>query len=586
MDAKTALTSAAAVAGVAAAACFVAQAPAPPAPPPSGMGGRTDSTPRLIREALADPERARQPSPEQSWTASEGSGHWEFSRMGAATWVATDPEDANHRDQVKDGAGVRDISALSVASEQFKNEAALLARKLEQRAEEALELHPTAMVEAFTGTSNNLAGCIFVGHTNTDMDSVASAIAGAELYDGIAARSAGGGDDPRVVNGEILHALAFASLPLPPFFQDLPDAMEPTGPFVCFVDTNHPTQMIEPMPSQQKRIKGCIDHHNSVLQTATPIFLDIRPWGSCCSILAHNYIRRGKQMSQAVARILLCGILSDTINLMSPTTTDADRIALVMLSKLARVDDLDLVAQLQFRAKTASFVALSPFALVQADMKCFQSTSGVRFAWATVEVTDVEGIYAKAPELIGELRLLKEAKEKQYAAAGETNAELPYAFLSIVNLSTQTSQVLLCGGRELCLAHAAFQGPLKTCPGMDERRFDELAASPYIKQEETMMDLGSAVSRKLEFVPPVMALLDEGWVPELPSYQAADELPPLVEQIHLEDCADGACLNRTLSSPRGSDTLEISASGGLPALGLVTREQRAKAKARPPPPPS
>jgi hypothetical protein len=48
-------------------------------------------------------------------------------------------------------------------------------------------------------------------------------------------------------------------------------------------------------------------------------------------------------------------------------------------------------AQLQFRAKTASFVALSPFALVQADMKCFQSTSGVRFAWATVEVTDVDG---------------------------------------------------------------------------------------------------------------------------------------------------------------------------------------------------
>ena len=41
-----------------------------------------------------------------------------------------------------------------------------------------------------------------------------------------------------------------------------------------------------------------------------------------------------------------------------------------------RVDDLDLVASLQFKAKTASFAALSPFALVQADMKCFQSTSG------------------------------------------------------------------------------------------------------------------------------------------------------------------------------------------------------------------
>jgi inorganic pyrophosphatase/exopolyphosphatase len=50
-------------------------------------------------------------------------------------------------------------------------------------------------------------------------------------------------------------------------------------------------------------------------------------------------------MSQGVARILLCGILSDTINLMSPTTTDADRIALVMLTAVARVDDLDLVVR-------------------------------------------------------------------------------------------------------------------------------------------------------------------------------------------------------------------------------------------------
>lgn len=83
----------------------------------------------------------------------------------------------------------------------------------------------------------------------------------------------------------------------------------------------------------------------SVLQTGTPIFLDIRPWGSCCSIIAHNYVRRGKMMSQGVARILLCGILSDTINLMSPTTTDADRIALVMLTAVARVDDLDLVVR-------------------------------------------------------------------------------------------------------------------------------------------------------------------------------------------------------------------------------------------------
>jgi len=151
------------------------------------------------------------------------------------------------------------------------------------------------------------------------------------------------------------------------------------------------------------------------------------------------------------------------------------------------VDDLDLVASLQFKAKTASFAALSPFALVQADMKCFQSTSGVRFTWSTVEVTDVSMIFEKAPELIGELRLLKKDKEEEYIAAGEGDPSLPYAFLSIVNLVTRTAQVLLCGGREVQLAKAAFGGELARCPGMDAAQFEELGASSYLKPGQTMM---------------------------------------------------------------------------------------------------
>jgi hypothetical protein len=259
------VVAAAAAAGAAAVYCASAPEPLavdPAAAPAAETNGREAGTPRLIEAALA--EKTRAASPSLPWTASEEgpAGTWERSRMGAALWVASDPSAVQKKPQVTDGAGVRDISALSVASDQFKREAAMLAEKLMNRAREGLEHHPTAMVEAFTSRSCHLEDCIFVGHTNTDMDSVASAIAAAELYDGVAARSAGGGEDPRIVNGEIMHALAFASLPLPPFFQDLPNAMEADGPRVCFVDTNHPTQMIEPLPSQQHRINGCIDHHN------------------------------------------------------------------------------------------------------------------------------------------------------------------------------------------------------------------------------------------------------------------------------------------------------------------------------------
>jgi hypothetical protein len=147
----------------------------------------------------------------------------------------------------KAGLNLQSLVGVQAASTTFQLEATALATKLEQRAEEGLEKHPTAMVERFSMASCGLQGCVFVGHTNTDMDSVASAIGAAKLYKGTAARSAAGGDDPRQINGEILHALEFSGLELPPFFQDLPDAAKTDGPAVCFVDTNHPTQMISPM---------------------------------------------------------------------------------------------------------------------------------------------------------------------------------------------------------------------------------------------------------------------------------------------------------------------------------------------------
>ena len=67
-------------------------------------------------------------------------------------------------------------------------------------------------------------------------------------------------------------------------------------------------------------------------------------------------------------------------------------------------------------------------------------------------MTDVEGIYAKAADMMGELRVLKEEKTRTYTEEGQEHPELVYAFLSVVNLATQSSVLLLCGGREVALA--------------------------------------------------------------------------------------------------------------------------------------
>ena len=71
------------------------------------------------------------------------------------------------------------------------------------------------------------------------------------------------------------------------------------------------------------------------------MYIDIRPWGSACTIVAHTYLRIRKPIPPKVAGILLSGILSDTLNLRSPTTTDHDRLVVAVLAEISGCKDID-----------------------------------------------------------------------------------------------------------------------------------------------------------------------------------------------------------------------------------------------------
>jgi hypothetical protein len=47
-----------------------------------------------------------------------------------------------------------------------------------------------------------------------------------------------------------------------------------------------------------------------------------------------------------------------------------------------------------------------------------------------------------------------------------------------------------------CVDYVCYAGKLGQSPGMVTRRFEELGASKHLKQHETIMDLGSLVSRE------------------------------------------------------------------------------------------
>ena len=80
-----------------------------------------------------------------------------------------------------------------------------------------------------------LKDALFVGHVNTDLDSVAGAIGAAVLFGGVATVSEKG------LNGEILYALECAGLKPPPFIEDVKGALRGSLPGkkerkICLVD--------------------------------------------------------------------------------------------------------------------------------------------------------------------------------------------------------------------------------------------------------------------------------------------------------------------------------------------------------------
>jgi len=453
-----------------------------------------------------------------------------------------------------------------MAIKTFTEEASLLASKLLARADGSdKEVHPTRDVEAETFAASGLKGCLSVGHTNTDTDSIGSAIGAAFLFDGVATRS------EKDVNGEIEYACKFAGCELPVYFLEVEGALDPLdGRPICLVDHNEPSQMVKelkdlafPEPgvtstsekrsaTQQMlgRIRGCIDHHalSKGFSTVVPAFLDVRPWGSACSIVAHQFVRLGRRIPTEVARILLCGILSDTVNLTSPTTTNADRLLCTLLTHLGGVDHPNQLAIELFKAKTAYFSKLSAFAIVRADQKDFNFENNIRIGWATVEVNDPKSVMAKSDKLLIELRILK--KEKK----------LDFAFLTIVDLVKMQSDLLCCGWREVELAKEAFGGPTRAPVPLEKLdNFVSLCMKDEygsiinhdFKLEEACMSIGNRTSRKKQFIPPVRKLLNSGWKPsedKVNSVKLEKMLTPIIETTHSCD-QRGCILVRKFSRP-------------------------------------
>ena len=90
---------------------------------------------------------------------------------------------------------------------------------------------------------------------------------------------------------------------------------------------------------EEADILEIIDHHNiSNIGTNHPINFRNMPVGSTNTIIYLMYKENKIKIPQNIAGMMLSGILSDTLILNSPTTTNIDKDAVNNLSRLAKVD--------------------------------------------------------------------------------------------------------------------------------------------------------------------------------------------------------------------------------------------------------
>lgn len=236
-----------------------------------------------------------------------------------------------------------------------------------------------------------------------------------------------------------------------------------------------------------------------------PIYIDIRPWGSMSTIIAHTFTMNQRSPTRSTAGMLLCAILSDTLNLQGPTTTEWDRMMVTILAEIAGVDDLQTLASSQFKAKSSELAFMTAEALVTGDQKVFTFKTDKfegSVGFAVVETTDDEVIVDRAPELLKALRVDKKTKG------------LSMLYLGIVNIVELKTTLLLCDESERSLALAAFPDGNLVFPSFDEledNMEDDVDIEQFVQQPPSKMNLGKLVSRKKDFIPAITRAIKSGW---------------------------------------------------------------------------
>merc|ERR1712226_1455781 len=205
------------------------------------------------------------------------------------------------------------------------------------------------------------------------------------------------------LNPETAYVMKSLGVELPPLLEGKLEAKAA----VAVVDTNNPDELPEGI--SKAKIHSIVDHHKlSGLTSAEPLEMDMRALCSATSILYSRAKSHKLTIPKHIAGLMLAGLLSDSLEFRSPTTTEIDKVHAAELGKLAGLDVHEFAtAMLDAKAQVDH---LTPAELITMDTKIFK-IGGKKLRVSVMETTKPSALLAKQAEIVEAQQQLAKKEE-------------------------------------------------------------------------------------------------------------------------------------------------------------------------------
>ncbi|MDA1275954.1 MAG: putative manganese-dependent inorganic diphosphatase [Verrucomicrobia bacterium] len=189
------------------------------------------------------------------------------------------------------------------------------------------------------------------------------------------------------------------------------DLLKPFDRKLILVDHNELSQAIQ--GADQVEILEVVDHHRIGLTTPQPILFRNEPVGSTSTIVADCFLSHNIEIPWNIAGLLLAGLISDTLNLTSPTTTKKDSDVLAILEKRANVNAREFTEKLF--ASGSVLISKPGSQAITTDCKEYVEQER-RFSVAQIEELGFDQFWKRKTEVCEALKEYKEQNSYFFSA--------------------------------------------------------------------------------------------------------------------------------------------------------------------------